>query len=1009
MSTVTAQAHEGQPDARVHLLGGVRAVTGRGEPVAVGPPMCQTLLAALALSAGTAVPVSRLVDLMWGADRPRTAERTLHSYITRLRQALGAGTIATVGAAYRLDLPADAVDALRFQRHADAGDAAAALAEWTGPPLAGLHVAPGLAAVLDGLEERWLATVEQELAGRVETDPVASVGRLTELTAGHPTREGLWALLMTALYRAGRQTDALAAYRTARRHLVEHLGVEPGPRLRELEAMILGQDDRLIARGSPGGPRLPAEDGRPGNLPLRLGRLIGRDQDLETVRLALSAWPVVTLIGPGGIGKTRLAVAAASREDDEDGVWLVDLVEVGSSVDVPRAVAGTLGVKEKAGRELTEAIVSALRPRRALVVLDNCEHVLDGAAALAQALADGCPGTRVLATSRERLGLRDGHEKIVPVGPLEPDGPGVELFRERAASLSPGFGPAATDGVVTAICRRLEGVPLAIELAAARTTTLAPTELLNRLDDQLRLLVAVGGGGRASARRHRAMRATVQWSYDLLAPAERLLLRRLAIFVGTFDLAAAEAVAADPETARTVTADPGTAERLTAGPAPAEELLAGLVARSMVVAEPGVAGRRFRFLEPIRQFAAEKLAEAGETDLMAARHAAWCAERVGVIHRLLTGRGEAAGTTHLDDLWPNLRAAFDWAGGRADRHLAHALVRPLVTEIPRRNRAELGDWVERLLAMTPSHDADLVAFGLTWAGQRHKLAQDPVAFERLVARYGPGGTGAAPGVSADVDAADVDRADRAVVVADGFVDVAVRHALASVHQDFRVLGELAPVVIARLRARGEDDLAEHFELDVGASMIFGGRFEDGDAFVDALAKRYGADGPPTLLNMALVLLGYSALLQRKQERAEALLAAAIAVEVPERTHSPNRCVEARAYFRRGETARAFAILRAHIDELLDTGNMQGICVTAVEFVNMMVQADRVADADRVLRHLDRTAPYWATLVADARHTIATTLRAAPSRAHLPTPDLDDHQALEYMRSVLTELAPAARG
>ncbi|WP_232794008.1 BTAD domain-containing putative transcriptional regulator [Pseudofrankia saprophytica] len=972
----------------------------------VGPPMCQVLLAALALSAGMAVPVSRLVDLMWGAHRPRTAERTLHSYVTRLRQALGAGAIATVGAAYRLDLPADAVDALRFQRHADAGDAAAALAEWTGPPLAGLHVTPGLAAVLDGLEERWLAAVEQELADRVETDPVASVGRLTELTAGHPTREGLWALLMTALYRAGRQTDALAAYQTARRHLVEHLGVEPGPRLRELEAMVLGQDDRLAASGSPGGPRPAAEDGRAGNLPLRLGRLIGRDQELGAVSLALSVWPVVTLIGPGGIGKTRLAVAAASREGDEDGVWLVDLVEVGSSADVPRVVAGTLGVKEKAGRELTEAIVSALRPRRALVVLDNCEHVLDGAAALAQAIADGCPGTRVLATSRERLGLRDGHEKIVPVGPLEPDGPGVELFRERAAALSPGFGPEAEDGVVTAICRRLEGVPLAIELAAARTATLTPTELLTRLDDQLRLLVAVGGGGRASARRHRAMRATVQWSYDLLAPAERLLLRRLAIFVGAFDLAAAAAVAAGPGTT-----DPATSDSATSAPAPAEELLAGLVARSMVVAEPGVASRRFRFLEPIRQFAAEKLAEAGETDLMAARHAAWCTERVGGIHRLLTGRGEAAGTAQLDDLWPNLRAAFDWASGRADRHLAHALVRPLVTEIPRRNRAELGDWVERLLAMAAPGEADLVAFGLTWAGQRHKLAQDPAAFERLVTRHGPAGTGAASGGGSAIALATawalVPDVDKAVV--DGFLDVAVRHAQASVHQDFPALGELAPLMISRLRARGEDDLAEHFELDVGASMIFGGRFEDGDAFVDALAGRYRADGPPTLLNMALVLLGYSALLQGRQERAEALLAAAIAVEVPERTHSPNRCVEARAYFRRGETARAFAILRAHIDELLDTGNMQGICVTAVEFVNMMVQADRLADADRVLRHLDRTAPYWAGLVADARHAIGTTPRLTAPEPHLPTPDLDDHQTLEYMRSVLAELIPAARG
>jgi len=1074
---VTAQGGESPPGVRIHLFGEVRAVAADGAPLTIGPPRCQTLLAALALSAGTAVPVSRLVELMWGAERPRTAERTLQSYVTRLRQALGPAAVATVGAAYRLDVAADAVDALRFQRHADAGEVAAALAEWADPPLAGLHLTPGLAAVIDGLVERWLAAVELDLAARVETQPAAAVGRLTELTSNHPTREGLWALLMTALYRAGRQGDALAAYRAARRHLVEHLGVEPAPRLRELEAMVLGHDARLApgaaaangaavhgpaasgpaangpaangpaangaavngatadgatadglaaagldagssGAGSPGTTRPnPPQDsagrgervagsGRPGNLPLRLGRLIGRDEELATIRRALAGGPVVTLVGPGGIGKTRLAVAAASRESDEDGAWLVDLVEVGTSADVPRAVAGALGVKETAGRELTDAIVSALRPRQALLVLDNCEHVLDGVTALTQAVADGCPTVRVLATSRERLGLRDGHERVVPVGPLDPDGPGARLFEERAAALSPGFDLGDDEAVVTAVCRRLEGVPLAIELAAARMTTLTPADLLARLDDQLRLLVTVGGG-QAGARRHRAMRAAIAWSHDLLAPAERQLLRRLAVFVGAFDLAAAEAVAASPaagaravgragpgagaetaENARTG-AGAGTAAELAAGAI--EELLAGLVARSMVVAEPGTAARRFRFLEPIRQFAAERLAEAGETDLLAARHAAWCADRVAGVQRLLLGPREAAGTAALDELWPNLRAAFDWADGRADRRLAHALIRPLVTEIPRRNRAELGDWVERLLAMTPPAEADLLAFGLTWAGQRHKLAQNPAAFERLLARHGRPG----PGVAADP--------------AGALLDVAGRHALASVHQDFGALGELSRPLIARLRNRGEHDLADHFELDVGASMIFGGRFADGDAFVDALVTRYRAAGPPTLQNMALVLLGYSALLQGRQERAEQLLAAAIAVEVPDRTHSPNRCVAARAYFRRGEPDRAFGILRTHIDELLDTGNMQGICVTAVEFVNMMVQADRVADAGRVLRHLDRAAPYWAGLVVDARRVIAAAPPAPRGIHSAAPPDLGDQEVLEYMRAVLAELSPAARG
>ncbi|MBL7500423.1 winged helix-turn-helix domain-containing protein [Frankia sp. CN7] len=977
-------------DVRVTLLGGVGAVTGRGEPADVGPPKCQALLAALALSPGAAVPVRRLVELVWGEERPRTAERTLQSYVVRLRQALGPSAIATVNAAYRLDLAPEAIDVVRFSRHADAGDLDAALAEWSGVPLAGLDV-PGLAPAVDGLVERWLAVVEAELTRRVETDPEAAVGRLTELTTTHPFREGLWALLMTALYRSGRQTDALAAYQKARGVLVEHLGVEPGPRLRELEAQVLGHDERLAPapRPTPASPALAsptAGTGRPGNLPPRLGRLIGREKDLATVRAALAAAPVVTLVGPGGIGKTRLAVAAASREDDADGAWLVDLVEIGSDADVPRAVAVALGVKESAGRALTASVVASLRARRVLLVLDNCEHVVDGAAALAQTIADGCPGTRVLATSREPLGLRDGHERVVPVGPLVPDGPAVELFTERATALSPAFDPAAAHQEVVQICRRLEGVPLAVELAAARTTTLTPADLLARLDDQLRLLV---GGGRSGAPRHRAMRATIRWSHDLLDPAERRLLRRLAVFVGAFDVAAAETVTAwaaaaeegaDAE-ARGRAGGDATIEADTVATG-VDELLGRLVARSMVIAEPGPSGRRLRLLAPIRQFAAEQLAASGEADLMAEHHAAWCVQRLGAIHRLLTGQGEVAGVARLDELWPNLRAAFGWAHARGDRRLAHALVRPIVTEIPRRSRGELGDWVERLLAMIPPEDTDpedtdVVAFGLTWAGQRYKLAQDPAAFERLAARHG----------TRD--------------------DAAARHARASVHQDYPALEEATPPLIAGLRRRGDHDLAEHFEIDVAAALIFAGRFDDGDPIVAALVDRYRAGGPPTLLNVSLILLGYSAMLRGRRDRAEELFGEAVGVEVPARTHSPNRCVEAGAYFRRGEAGRAFAVLRGYVDELLDSGNMQAVCVTAVEFVNMMVQVDRLPEAARILRHLDHTAPYWATLVAAARQIIDAAARAVPQPAAPPEPSLDDHQALAYMRRVLTELMPEA--
>src|SRR6478736_7119742 len=229
---------------RIGLFGGVSASTDGGEPLDIGPAKCQSVLAVLALSAGSAVPVTRLVDLVWGDQPPRTAEKTLQSYVVRLRTGLGADSIIRTGAAYRLAVPVDAVDVARFRRHLDSGATEAALVEWTGTPLAGLG-AHGLTPIVNGLVEQWLGAVETDLARRVETDAAGVIGPLTELTADYPFREGLWSLLMTALYRVGRQADALAAFQRAREHLVEQLGVEPGPQLMEVESRILDHDERL--------------------------------------------------------------------------------------------------------------------------------------------------------------------------------------------------------------------------------------------------------------------------------------------------------------------------------------------------------------------------------------------------------------------------------------------------------------------------------------------------------------------------------------------------------------------------------------------------------------------------------------------------------------------------------------------------------------------------------------------------------------------------------------------
>jgi predicted ATPase/DNA-binding SARP family transcriptional activator len=898
---------------RIRLLGGVGATTAGGEPVDVGPARSQAVLAALALSAGTAVPQWRLVDLVWGDDPPRTAARTLHSYLARLRAALGPGSIARVGSAYRLDVPPDAVDALRFQRHLDAGDVAGALAEWTGYPLAGL-TAPGLAPAVDGLVERWLAAVEADLDARVDAAPATAIGPLTDLTGRHPYREGLWALLMTALHRCGRRADALAAYRTARRHLVDGLGVEPGRRLRALEARILTE----------GG------EGERGNLPRRPGRLVGREGALKAVEEALAGYPVVTLVGPGGIGKTRLAIAAALRADLPDGAWLVDLSQLGAAADVPRAVAAPIGVTESAGRSLADSIVAALRSRRALLVLDNCEHVVDAVAPLAQAIAEGCPDVQVLATSREGLGLSHGHERLLTVAPLDlPDA--VQLFEERATAASGTLDREAVERV----CARLDGVPLAIELAAARTATFSAAELLSVVDNQPH---ALAGGPRTAAARHHTLRATIEWSYSLLTPRQRGLLETLSVFPAPFDRAAAAAVAGGDA-----------------------ELLGELVARSMVLVE---AGPRFRLLSTIRQFAGERLAAAGRASRFAARHARWCRDELERVRTLLAGSGEVEGVARLDELWPHLRAAFGWACDR-DHDLAYALLRPVAAEIGLRGRCEVGDWAERLLDRVGAAEPALLA----WAGKRYGMNQHPAGYERLVERHG--------------------EPDHPLV----------RHGRASAYQDYVALGERAPAAAAELRRRGDGLLAEQADVDAGAALLFTGRFAEHDAVVGALAERYRAGGPPTLLNWTLMLLGYSAACQGERERAERLFDEAVALRVPDRTHSPNKPVRARALLRRGDRARAFGLLLSHVDELLDTGNLQGTCVAAVEFVAMMAAVDRLPDAAHVLGYVEGSgmldAEVWRAQVAEVGAALVST-QAGHAMSH--------DEALRYMRGVLDQLS-----
>lgn len=1119
---------------QVQLLGGVAAVTDGGEPLDLGPAKCRAVLAALALSVGEAMSVSLLVDMVWGEDPPRTAEKTLQGYIARLRKVLGPHTIVRTGSAYRLDVPADMVDVARFRRLFDSGDIDGALATWGGPPLVGLDV-PGLTGAADGLVEQWLDATEKDLGQRVADDPSSTIASLTELTAAHPLREELWALLMAALYRTGRQADALAAFHRAREHLVEELGIEPGRRLRTVETQILGHDDQLhdgskaqgvttrkglsdrpsgtvtfgyahvtdatrlwaehrrkmtlaIARldaaaqdvtrrhggtvialageslGAafhragdaaawarelhltvaqepwPGGVDMRVQvalhtgetdecDGeryvgpavhaaaqlsaaahgrqtvasgvtaallerddlcdlgthrfegvagehdvfqldagahpplrslsRRGNLPTRLERLIGRDAELELIARAMDVSPVVTLVGPGGIGKTTVALASARRAeaDDPRRVWLVELARITDSADVPTAVAETLGVTGGAGRTLTESVVSVLRSRSTLLVLDNCEHVIEGAAALARAVVDDAPTARVLATSREGLGIPA--ERLIALTPLDPTGSAVELFAERARAASADFDLDAVRAEVVDICRELDGLPLAIELAAARTTSLTPAQLLTRLNSRLRLL---DGGRRTGTERHRTLRATVQWSYDLLSPAQQRLFERLAVFTGPFDLAAAEAIAGGAQQDAIDT----------------DHLLGDLVERSMVTVEAGPFGRRFRLLETLRQFALERLMTDGSSDVVSGRHAQWCRDQTAQIGHLLAGPGEVEGVARLAELWPNLRTAVDWACRSEDADLADALVRPIAVEVDLRRQAEIGDWAERILQLTAPGDEARIVFWLLWAGHRRAQSGDRDALDGLVQRHGHG--------------------DHPVVRFNAayLAEVAVES------------HSVSRAAIAWLREHDEDHAADLIEVSgVAASLMTMQRFAELEALAGDMGERHRLRGPPTLRYFWLGLQGYAAQYQGRHEESGRLFTEAEATALPAGTYRVIQTATARIAFEAGDRLRAYRTLRDNINGILDSDYIDVTRMVAVEFISMAGAVGRLAEAAGVLTYLDTTGDYGRLA---REHLVVDVVRQIEADATLGDrqPErLDAHGALILMRDMLDELSRAA--
>ncbi|MFJ4198919.1 AfsR/SARP family transcriptional regulator [Streptomyces sviceus] len=729
---------------RYRILGTTQALRSDGTTVPVGGTRLRALLTVLALRPGRTVPVSLLVDEVWDGDPPADATGAVQALVGRLRRALGADAVASVDGGYRLTAAPDDIDLHRFERLA--GDGMRALADgdpakaavvlddalvlWRGPALADLpdrtaEAARAEARRLDALRARHTAALALGQADQ-------ALPELTALCDTHPLDEPLQCLRLRALRDTGRTAEALAAYESVRQLLADRLGADPGAELRALHGELLRPEqsrrDRgtgglaagAAVRGADGGAReqapaaqAPLAEGiaahatapsPAGNLRARLTSFVGREADIDAIRGDLATARLVTLLGPGGAGKTRLSQEAAEVVGDvvRDGVWLAELAPVDEPDAVPEAVLTAVGARETvlygagaeamraAGSERLDDPVERLAEhcgrRSMLLILDNCEHVVDAAARLAETLLERCPGLTILATSREPLGVPG--ELLRPVEPL-PEPVALRLLADRGAAARPGFRVDADEETAAAcaeICRRLDGLPLGIELAAARLRILTPRQIADRLDDRFRLLTS---GSRTVLPRQQTLRAVVDWSWDLLDEEERDVLRRLSVFAGGCDLAAAEAVC---------------------GPA-ALDALGSLVDKSLVVAAPSGDGEmRYRLLETVAEYAGERLDEADGARADAERaHLTYYRELARITDPLLRGPGQLAAIERLEREYENLRTALRRAVADRDEQEGLCLVLSLAWYWQMRDlRIEARNWSREVQGLGPDPFAEPV-------------------------------------------------------------------------------------------------------------------------------------------------------------------------------------------------------------------------------------------------------------------------------------------------------------
>jgi predicted ATPase/DNA-binding SARP family transcriptional activator/tetratricopeptide (TPR) repeat protein len=834
------------------MLGPFEVRAGDGGVVDVPGARLRGLLVVLALDAGRVVPKATLVDWIWGEQPPADAANALQRLVSRLRKVLPDGSVEGHTDGYRLQIDPDDVDAVRFERlltraRTDQDPQGVrllreALALWRGPAMqdVGLTESGAFDAAVTRLDGLRLTAMEDRYDAEITLGHGADlVTELTDLVAAHPVRERLVAALMRALVASGRDTEALRVYERTRETLADELGVDPSPELSALHVALLRGE--LVRR----------DEKRNTNLREELTTYVGKDADIATVRDLIAGHRLTTLIGPGGSGKTRLATETARTVlgDLPDGAWMVELAAIGADGDVAQATLGALALRDALLGDVpdadpTDRVIAAVRERSMLLILDNCEHVIESAATFAHRVLGECPRLRILATSREALGITG--EALWPVAPLalptdsgEIDAsPAVRLLQDRARAVRADL--ALDPETMARICRALDGMPLAIELAAARLRTMSLEQLANRLDDRFRLLT---GGSRTALPRHRTLRAVVDWSWELLSDAERSVLRRLSVFAGGASLEAAEQVCAGGEVESWEVLD----------------LLTALTEKSLVVTKDEGAPR-YRLLGTIKEYAQQRLDEAGETDLTRRTHLAYFTElvetadphlrraeqlewlaivegehdNIGAAMRAVLAAGDAEGSMRL-------AAAAGWywwfAGHKVEggeflmaapavpgevsdeiSAVVYAFVTGFMTSGRGRDESNAEDWIRKAADVSRRIKSPHPAVTMSEALER--LLQGPSAF---VSAFEPLLTDEDPWVRA---LARLQTGKMRIMLGDGDLDADV--ALETALGEFRAIGERWGMSFAlteladRVAVRGEfADACEYYEQAIAVAAEVG--------------------------------------------------------------------------------------------------------------------------------------------------------------------------------------------